>query len=238
LAYFAAGRDAPLALVVGAALSGWGGLWAANRLLRRTRLKEDAVFGLVLSLFFGVGVLLLSISRRRGAATGQSGLESLLFGQAATLTEADVRLIVILGLVVLIAVVMLFKEFKLLAFDAAFAESIGFDTRLITVALTALTLIAIVIGLRSVGIVLMASLLVGPAVAARQWTERLGVMCALAGLFGALAGAVGAWISAIGVRLPTGPMVIVCVSTIAALSLLFGSARGMVWTWTRVSRSS
>jgi manganese/zinc/iron transport system permease protein len=128
-------------------------------------------------------------------------------------------------------VVLLYKEFKLITFDAAFAASIGFGANWVNVLLTFLIVIAVVIGLQTVGVVLMAAMLIGPAAAARQWTNNLRNMILLASMFGALSGIGGALISVSQARLPTGPLIILVLTAFVALSLLFGSARGLFWDW-------
>jgi manganese/zinc/iron transport system permease protein len=104
------------------------------------------------------------------------------------------------------------------------------------VVLTSLIVVAIVIGLQTVGVVLMSAMLVAPAAAARQWTDRLGTMVGLAALFGALSGVAGAVISATARGLSTGPTVVLCMSAITALSLLLAPNRGLVWSWLRGRR--
>ena len=133
------------------------------------------------------------------------------------------------------ATALFYKEFKLLTFDALFARSIGLPTQALSVLLTSLIVVAIVIGLQTVGVVLMAAMLIGPAVAARQWTDRLGVMVALAALFGAAASLAGALISLSAENIPTGPVTILSLTLIVVFSLLFAPARGLVWR--RLNRS-
>jgi len=235
IAYLLTGAKTPLVLMLGAAVSGWIGVWALLRLVQHTRIKEDAALGIVLSAFFGFGILLLTFISRRNDAN-QAGLDKYLFGQAATLTTGDVEAMAVLGMIALVLVAVFFKELKILAFDSEFAASLGFNTHAINLLLTTLIVVAIVIGLRTVGVVLMAAMLIGPAVAARQWTNKLSVMCALAALFGALAGVSGALISISESRLPTGPMVILSMTVIAAFSVFFAPARGLVWEWVQLAR--
>jgi manganese/zinc/iron transport system permease protein len=104
-------------------------------------------------------------------------------------------------------------------------------------ALTTLLVIGVVIGLQAVGVVLMSALIVAPAAAARQWTDRLSVMLVVASTFGAIAGVAGALLSSLGSGLSTGPVVVLVISAIVLISLLFGAARGLVWSWARRQRS-
>ena len=228
LAFMLSGTRTPLILMLGAAFTGWIGTLIILKLVRDTRISEDTALGVVLSVFFGFGVVLLTrIQHTHGA--GQAGLDRYLFGQAATLMEENVITMAVLGGVALAIVAALFKEFKLLSFDPEFAASIGFPVGRLNVLLTSLIVIAVVIGLQTVGVVLMAAMLIGPAAAARQWTNRLSIMLALSAFFGAAAGVSGAMISVTASRIPTGPMVILCMTAIVIISLLFAPERGIVW---------
>lgn len=232
LAYLLTGSKAPLVLLLGAAFAGWIGTMIILRIVRDTRLSEDSALGIVLSTFFGLGILLLTFISKRNDAN-QAGLDKYLFGQAATLVASNVLTMALLGGLALSVVAVLYKELKLLTFDADFAASLGFNTNRLSVLLTSLIVIAVVIGLQTVGVVLMSAMLIGPAVAARQWTNRLSVMIGLAALFGAASGVIGALISVSQSRLPTGPMIILSLTGIVIGSLLFAPARGIVWEWAR-----
>lgn len=232
LAFLLTGTRTPLVLLAGAAVAGWIGTLLLLRIVRDTRLSEDAALGIVLSTFFGFGIMLLTFISKRNNAN-QAGLDKYLFGQAATLVASNVLTIAVLGGVVLLVVAVLYKEFKLLTFDAEFAASLGFSTGRLGVLLTSLIVVAVVIGLQTVGVVLMAAMLIGPAVAARQWTNRLGVMIAIAALVGAVSGVSGALISISGSRIPTGPMIILSLTALVVFSLAFGAADGLFWSWLR-----
>lgn len=227
LAFLLTGSKAPIVLLLGAALAGWVGTYLLIRIVEDTRISEDAALGIVLSTFFGFGIMLLTFISKRNDAT-QAGLDRYLFGQAATLRQENVVTMAALGLVALALVGLFYKEFKMLTFDRDFAASLGFAVQPLNILLTSLIVIAVVIGLQTVGVVLMAAMLIGPAVAARQWTDRLGVMLALAAMFGALAGVGGALISVSQARLPTGPMVILSLTGIVLFSLAFAPVHGVV----------
>ena len=228
LAFLLANSKASLVLMLGAAIAGWLGTLVIIGVVRSTRISEDSALGIVLTTFFGLGIVLLTyIQQHRGA--NQAGLDKFLFGQAATLVEDDVIQMAVIGAVALTLVGLLFKEFKIFSFDPEFAASLGFPTQRLNVLLTSLIVVAVVIGLQTVGVVLMAAMLIGPAAAARQWTNRLGVMLILSGLFGMLAGVLGAVVSVTAERIPTGPMVVLCVTALVVLSILFAPERGIVW---------
>ncbi len=216
-------------LLLGALVAGWIATLTMTAIVRYTRVKQDSALGLVLSVFFGFGLLLLTYVQRIPDAN-QAGLNSYLFGQAAALLERDVIAMALLGSVALVLMFLFWKEFKLLSFDPDFGASIGFPMRLIDTLLTTTLVIAIVVGLQAVGVVLMSAMVVAPAAAARQWTNRLSVMVLLAALFGALAGVVGALISSSG-GLATGPTIVLVISAIVVLSLLLAPNRGLLWRW-------
>jgi manganese/zinc/iron transport system permease protein len=228
LAFMLTGLKSPTVLMLGAAAAGILGILLMVAVNRYTRIKEDAALGIILSVFFGFGLLLLTWLQRTPDAR-QAGLNSFLFGQAATLLAHDVWVMAIFGGLALVVLVILWKEFKLLSFDRDFGASLGLPMQGLEIGLTALLVVAIVIGLQAVGVVLMSAMVVAPAAAARQWTNRLGAMVGLSAGFGALAGVVGTLISSLGSGLATGPVVVLCISAIVLISLLFAPNRGLVW---------
>ncbi len=230
LAFLVTQSKAPLVLITGAALAGWLGTLFILLILNTTRIKSDSALGLVLSVFFGLGLVLLTFIQRQPYAT-KAGLDKFLFGQAAALLESDVIIMSILGAVVLALVMLFWKEFKSLSFDPDFTASLGFPVKSLDLLVTSLLVVAIVIGLQTVGVVLMSAMVVAPAAAARQWTDRLGRMTLLSSIFGAMAGVSGALISSITPKLPTGPTIVLCISSIVVFSLLLAPNRGVTWRW-------
>ena len=226
----------PLLLLAGALATAWIGTLLILGICRTTRLKQDAAIGIVLSVFFGAGMVLLTYLQRVGGGQ-QAGLNKFLFGQAAALTRGDVISMAIFAAIVLGTLVVCYRPFKLLTFDASHAASLGVNVRLYEIILVSLMAVAVVLGLRTVGVVLMAAMLVTPAAAARQWTDRLGVMIVIAGLMGMTAGAAGAWISALETRLPTGPLIVLCATALLLVSLLVSPRRGLLWAWVRRRRN-
>lgn len=228
LAFLFTGSKAPLVLVLGAALAGVLGTLVVIGVVRTTRVKYDSALGIVLSVFFGFGLVLLTYIQQRPDAS-QAGLDRFLFGQAAALLQRDLVTMAALGGVALTVMALVWKELKLLAFDPDFGISLGFPMRGLDVLLTTLLVVAIVIGLQTVGVVLMAAMVIAPAAAARQWSDRLGVVTALAAGFGALAGVSGAVLSSEAERLPTGPTIVLCITGIVIGSLLLAPRRGLLW---------
>ena len=236
LAFLLTGSKTPLILVLGAAIAGWLGTLLIMSVVRLTRIKYDSALGIVLSTFFGFGLVLHTLIQRTGNAN-QAGLDTFLFGQAATILERDILTIGILGGIAIIMTLVFWKELKLLVFDEGFAASLGFSIRALDILLTSLLVIAIVLGLQAVGAVLMSAMLVAPAVAARQWTNRLAVMMPLAACFGALAGVSGTVISSSASRIPTGPTIVLCATAVVGFSIVFAPNRGLLWEWVRQQRN-
>jgi len=227
LAFLLTGSRELTVLVAGAAVAGWLGAFSVAQITSRSRIPEDGALGIVLSVFFGLGLVLLTYTQRLPTAA-QAGLDRFLFGQAATLVGRDVVVIVVLGALALLLTALFWKEFKLLSFDPAFGATLGFPMRRVEGLLIVLLVVAIVVGLQAVGVVLMSALVVAPAAAARQWTDALGRMVVLAGFVGAGSGVVGALASAVVPGLPTGPAIVVAASVAALGSVLIAPHRGVL----------
>ncbi len=228
IAFMLTGSKSPLVLLAGAAVAGVLGTISLNAITRYTRIKEDSALGIILSVYFGFGLMLLTFLQRNPDAR-QAGLNSYLFGQAATLLTRDVVVMAVLGGTAVSLMALFWKELKLLTFDPDFGASLGFPMKWLDYLLLGLLVTAIVVGLQAVGVVLMSALIVAPAAAARQWTNRLGIMVLLSALFGAASGVSGAVISSLGRGLSTGPVVVLAASLIVAVSLLFAPNRGLIW---------
>lgn len=236
IAFLLTGSKTPLILVLGAAIAGWLGTLLILSIVRLTRIKYDSALGIILSTFFGFGLVLHTLIQRTGNAN-QAGLDTFLFGQAATILKSDVLTIGILGSIAIVIMLVFWKELKVLVFDEGFAASLGFPIRALDILLTSLLVIAIVLGLQAVGAVLMSAMLVAPAVAARQWTNKLSVMMFLAAGFGALAGVSGTIISSSASRIPTGPTIVLCATVVVGFSIVLAPNRGLLWDWFRHQRN-
>ena len=202
----AGGRDLG-SVMVGAFATGALAALVMMLIVRRTTLKTDAALGIVLSVFFAVGIVLLTVIQTQGGS-GSLGLMTFLFGQAAAILRSDLWVMGGIGLVALLLVLAFWKEFKLVSFDAAFARAQGFPVTALEAVLTVMVALAIVVGLQLVGVVLMVALLIAPAAAARQWTNSLGGMVLLSAAIGAASGAGGALVSATTRGLATGPVIV------------------------------
>lgn len=231
IGFLIAGRELSV-LLIGAGVASWVGVQFIRALLHTTRIKQDAAMGIVLAGWFAAGIAILTYIQSDSDAS-QAGLDTFIFGQAATIIESDVQLIAGVGTVTFILVALFWKEFKLITFDPEFAGANGYPIGILNTLLSTLIVVAIVLGLQLAGVILMVGMLIAPGIAARQWTQKLDQMVILSAVFGGFAGNVGATLSAIDADVPTGPMIIVVAFTIVVISIAFAPERGMIWTLIR-----
>lgn len=228
LGFIVAGSRQLGSILLGALITGTLAALLMLLLTRRSRLKTDAGLGAMLSVFFALGVVLLTYIQGTGNAS-QGGLDSFLFGQAAAILRSDLYIMGGVTLFALTLVAAFWKEFKLVTFDPGFAGSLGLPVTALEIVLTVMIALAVVIGLQMVGVVLMAAMVIAPAVAARQWSKKLEQMVVLAALVGAAGGVFGGVLSALRRGLATGPLIVLSISALVFLSLLFAPERGLLW---------
>jgi len=217
-------------LLLGAALSASAGLLVSHGLRQIRRIKEDAALGITLSLFFGVGVALLTLIQ--ALPTGQSaGLNDFIFGKAASMVASDVVGLAITACVVIVVCAVVHKELALICFDAEYAAAGGWSVGGVDLLLTALVIVVTVLGMQSVGLLLVVALLVLPPTSARFWTDRLGTMVWTSALLGGVASAAGVLLSAGVPKLAAGATIVLMGTAGFAVSVLFGRRRGLYWHW-------
>jgi manganese/zinc/iron transport system permease protein len=226
----------PVWLILGALIAGWVALLSIDFVVNKSKLKTDTAIALVLAVFFGFGIFLLSIIQRKGGGD-QAGLDSFLFGKAAGMTPSEVQIFVMVAFLLLGCTIVFFRWFRLVAFNREFAISIGIPVRAVEFLMATMTVLAITTGIQSVGVVLMAALLITPAAAARPFTSRLSVMVILAAIFGGTGGLAGSFVSYIRPQMPTGPWIVVVISIFAVSALLFAPNRGVIANFRRQLRN-
>lgn len=234
VAFLVTGAKEPATLIAGAACAGVVGAFMMVGIERGTRIKADTAIGVVLSVFFSLGIVLLT-AIAAGDNANQAGLERYLFGQAAGLVEADVNLMALLALGSLGLVVVLFRPLKTTLFDVGYAGAAGLPVRALELLMTGFLVVAVVVGLRTVGAILMVAMLVTPAVAARQFVSRLSVLLPLAGVVGAFVGVTGALASA-RAEIPTGPVIVLVGFAVVLVSILLAPGRGVAWRAAQLRR--
>lgn len=235
VAFIVTGAKDASTLLVGAACAGIVGALMMVGIERTSRIRPDAAIGVVLSCFFSLGIVLLTYIASTGNAN-QAGLEKYLFGQAAGLLERDLLVMAVLGATSLGLVALGFRALKTTLFDPGFAGAIGLPVRLLEVAMTALLVVAVVVGLRMVGAILMVAMLVIPTVAARQLAGRLSLVLPLAGVIGAAVGIVGALVS-VRAQVPTGPVIVLVGFLVVMACVMLAPGRGVIWRARKLARA-
>ncbi len=220
------GRSLPM-LLLGAAVSSWIGLICVNWLTARTRLAEDAAIGAVLSVFFGFGIVLLTVIQTMNAGRA-AGLEGFLLGSTAGMLFNDAVVIAVGGAATLALVVALRRPMGLVAFDPEFAAASGLNVARVDLAIMGLALAVTVVGLKVVGLVLIVAMLIIPPVTARFWTDRTDHMAMISGACGGVAAWIGAGLSATAPALPTGPIIVLTSFALFLVSLLLAPGRGLL----------
>jgi manganese/zinc/iron transport system permease protein len=215
-------------MLLGALISGLLGMAIVSGLRLTTRVKEDAAIGIVLSVFFGAGIVLSRIIQNRTTSGSKAGLDSYILGKTAGMIASDIYLIAGVSLLCLLTVILLYKEFKVVSFDPDFAVVQGWPAFALDMLLMGMVAVAVVIGLPAVGVVMMAALLIIPTSAARFWTEDLGMLQWLSVLFGTATGIVGTYASSKYGLLPTGPVIVLVGTGFFIISLFFAPRRGML----------
>jgi len=225
------GRSLPI-LLLGAAVSGVIGAGSIHLIVRHSRLNEDAAIGIVLSVFFGAGIVLLSYIQRN-APQGAAGLNSFIYGQAATMLPRDVMLMGSIALVSVAGVFAFKKELSVVCFNDAFARVDGWPVTAIDLGLVGFVVLVTVSGLQAVGLILVVALLIIPPVAARFWTERLWALLLLSGGIGAASGYAGSVISAMNPGRPAGAVIVLTAGALFLISMLAAPSRGVIATGLR-----
>ena len=214
-------------LLLGALMSGLLAALLISVIVKCSKVKFDAALAAVMSGFFGLGTVLLTCAQKLPNAA-QSGLSTFIYGQASAMLTQDVILISSLSAVLLLLILIFWKEFKLFCFDRDFSVQSGFSEKKISLLLSFMTVITVILGIQTVGVVLMSAMLIIPAAAARQWSDRLFANIILAAFFGGLSGVMGSLVSGLEQGIPTGAVIVIAASVIAIVSLLFAPRRGVV----------
>lgn len=216
-----------IVLIIGAMIVGTIAAMLANSVTNSTKIRIDTSMAVTLTIFFGAGMLLMRIIAN-GAFPGKRGIQDYLFGNASVMTIADLQTSVIIGMIAIAVMLLFWKEFALRSFDADHATVLGLNARVVDTLMFTTIVIAIVIGVKSVGLVLMVAFMVTPPAAARQWTSTLGGMVTLSAIFGGVGSGVGAYLSIAVTDAPTGPLIVLTLFGIFVVSLVLSPRRSIV----------
>jgi len=227
IAYLLYGSKSLLWFLIGAIIAGLISSYLIQVIIQHSRIKEDSALGIIISVFFGLGIVLLTYIQHNGAGN-QSGLDDFIFGQAASMVGADVRIITTIAIVLLALIAVFYKEFKLMTFDPQFAKGLGLPAKFLNGLMLLLIVCSVVIGLQTVGVILMAAMLITPAISARYWTEKLSTMIVISGIFGGISGVIGTLLSTVMKGMATGPLIIIAATAMFSVSLVFAPNRGLL----------
>lgn len=219
----------PILLTLGAVVSGTTAFMLIQVIKENSKLELDAILAVILSSFFGVGMVLKSHIQGNSAYkdAAQSGLSSYIFGQAAYIMKDDVKLILYIGIPTLILLILFYKEIKLFLFDEIYARTIGIKTVLLYGIILVMTMGIIAAGLKLVGAILISSLLIIPAITALQWSEKFSRVLIIAGVTGGVSALIGTYISTVYDGMSTGATIILVMGSFAVISLVIGP-HGMI----------
>lgn len=224
LAYMLSQSRNPLILSIGAAIAGGVAYSFVLGMNRTSKIRLDACLAIILTGFFGLGMVLKSYiqGNKNYANASQSGLQNYIFGQAAYIRKDDVFLILGAAIIVLILFYIFYKELKLFVFDEQYAKSLGFRTSYLNLLLLLMVIILLSVGLKLVGAILISSFLILPAVTANQWSCHLGKVLLISGVSAGVSAFIGTVISSVEVGMSTGPTIILVMGTFAFLSMVIG----------------
>lgn len=214
-------------LMIGAVIAGLIAMIFVSKITSTSRIKNDSAMGIMLAIFFGGGIFLLTMIQQ-SSMPNKAGLSSYIFGSAATMSAENVMTMSVLGFIALSVMLIFWKEFKMHTFDIEFTHTSGFSIKMLDILILSMIVIAIVIGLQAVGVILMVAMIVAPASAARQWTNKLWAMVLISSLIGMISGLSGALASSILDNLPTGPTIVLISTSIFIISVLFSPKRGII----------
>lgn len=223
------GLKASWVLMFGGTISALAGAVAIQYISSNSSLKNDTALGIILATSFGVATVLLSHLQNIPNAN-QAGIAKYMLGNASTIIKSDLWAIICITGLIIICTIAVWKEFKIFLFDCNYAKTLNIDTRKISILMTTLTVLAIVVGLQTVGVILISSLLVAPAVAARQWTNKLHIMLPLSSALAMCSTTAGILLSGSISHLPTGPTIVICATLITFICILF-SPSGIISEW-------
>lgn len=214
-------------LFPGAIVAGWISLLSISGITRYSKIKPDAAIAIVLSVFFAIGIVLLT-NVQQGDYGNQTGLDSFIFGKAASMLPGEINLFIIIDIVLIGVIALFYPYLKLFVFDPGFSKATGIPVNLLNFVLSTLTVLAVATGIQAVGVVLMAALIITPAAAARFFTNSLPSLIMVAVFIGVLCSLAGVLISYTAPAMPTGPWIVMVLSIVAVLSFVFSPKKGIL----------
>jgi manganese/iron transport system permease protein len=192
----------------------------------RSPIKEDAAMGIVFSAFFALGITLITTIQKQN----KIDLNHFLFGNILGVTFDDVRDTAIIATVVLIVILLLYKELLFYTFDPLGAQAAGLPVNQLNFGLMLLIALTIVASMKAVGVILVLSLLITPGATAYLLVTRLHQVMILGAVIGIISSISGMYLSYF-FNLPSGPAIVLVVSGLFALAFLFSPNYGIFMRW-------
>ena len=228
LAFLITGSKALPVLLIGALISGILGSTLLVWIQNNTKTKPDGALVIVLATLFGFGIVLSRLAQNSPHSAAQAGLDSFLLGKLAGIVLQDVLSILVVAVIALVTIALNYKELKVSTFDPEFFGAMGGNPRAFDFLAQVLLTTAVVAAIPMAGVVLVAALTILPAITARFWTHRCGVMVILASVLGAVGGASGVLLSSTAEGMPSGPIIIIVSGVFFTISLVFSPIRGVI----------
>ncbi|MDQ7037200.1 MAG: metal ABC transporter permease [Anaerolineae bacterium] len=222
---FITGNSTQGGLLIGGLVAGILAAIGIGLLTRGQRLREDTAIGIVFAGTLALGIALISTSR-----TFATDLQHILIGNILSVTAFDLWLMALIGAIVLITTLLLYKELLLVSFDPTLAQALRLPTESLRIVLLVLLAVTVVIGVQAVGVALIAATLVTPAATARFFVKRLHHMMALSAMIASSCGIVAMYL-AWHLNIEASAAVVLTMTLVFLLSFLFAPQQGYVWAW-------
>jgi len=189
---------------------------------QHSRIKNDASIGIVFTAFFALGIILI------GKAQTATDLTQILFGNVLSVRTSDMVITIIIGIIIIMCVIIFYKELLVSTFDETLAASYGLPTKWIHYGIMLLLTLATVASLQTVGVVLVVAMLITPASTAYLLTNRFSIMIVLSSFFGALSSVIGLYIS-FKYNLSSGAVNVIAATIIFMIVFIFSPKQGVLF---------
>ena len=189
---------------------------------QNSKIKDDTAIGIMFTAAFALGVVLITMRRGTGV-----DLWHILFGNVLAVSRGDLWMTFSIGVLIVICIVIFYKQLLLSTFDPTMAQAVGLPTRLIHYSLMLVLSLVTVASLKTVGIVLVVAMLITPGATAYLLTYRLPTMLLLSVVFGVISSAAGVYFSFI-YDVATGASIVLVASLLFFLSFLFSPKQGIL----------
>lgn len=218
IAFVISSSRSQIYVLLGALAAGWLAIAQLDFILKKTKLKSDAALAIVLSSYFSLGLVIYSWMQHN-QSINSSGLSNFIYGQLVGVSITDLFIFLSLLVLTLFFLISRFNFIVAQAFQEQFLEIKGFNIRLNQFIFNSLLVLIVAIGVQAVGVILMSALLILPYVSASQITSTIKKSLILAVVFSVSATILGCFVSFNLDQMPTGPWIIIFLSSFFFLSI-------------------